>query len=131
MDFSIESLGTLLELIKSYAPLLVAVFVFYVGGHISKTIATKEKAAKSKFWFRFRQTMPLHPVVLGLLFGLIFDRTNGPAYYAVAGVLSVFGFDLIKRLTGYEMDLPGDSIPPPEAGFTVKNKKVVTKNKSL
>lgn len=110
----VESLGSLLETLTSHSPFLAAVGVFALCGQIAKQIFTKEKAlARGKlqwFWWRMRQTMPIHPVVAGLVVGL-FDKANGMAYYALAGVVSVFLFDLIGRFTGYKIDLPGDSLP--------------------
>jgi hypothetical protein len=107
----IEALGKSLE----FAPFLAAVGVFYLCGHIAKLIFSKEKAVKKGkyqwFWWRGRQTLPLHPVAAGLLVGLV-DKAHGIGYYVFAAVLSVFVFDLVKRLTGFTIDLPGDSLPP-------------------
>jgi hypothetical protein len=107
----VELLGQALE----FAPFLAAVGIFSIAGQIAKTIFSKEKALKAGkyqwIWWRMRQTLPLHPVLAGFITGCI-DKGHGISYYLFASVLSVFLFDLIQRLTGYKIDLPGDSLPP-------------------
>lgn len=109
----LDALGTAM----TFAPWLAAVGGFSLAGQISKQIFTKEKALKKgkyqAFWWRMRQTLPLHPVAAGVILGLL-DKAHGVAYYAFAGVVSVFLFDLIERFTGFDIDLPGDSLPPEE-----------------
>lgn len=100
-----------------YAPFLAAVGAFSLCGEIAKQIFSKEKASKKGkyrwFWARMRLSLPLHPVAAGVALGL-YDTAHGVGYYAFAAVLSVFAFDLVERFTGFDIDLPGDSINPPE-----------------
>lgn len=110
----VSALSSLLDLIKEHSAFLAALGTFSICGQIAKEIFTKQKALKGKpqwFWWRMRQSLPLHPVLTGIVVGL-FDKAHGVAYYAFAGVLSAFLFDLLKRYTGYTVDLPGDSLPP-------------------
>lgn len=110
----VDLLGKSLE----YAPFLATIGGFSIAGQITKTIFTKKRAVrKSKlqwFWKTMRLTLPLHPICAGMMIGVL-DTARGLSYYALAGLLSVFLFDLVERFTGYDIKLPGESVPPPEA----------------
>lgn len=99
----IELLGKALE----YAPFLAAMGSFSMIGQFAKEICTKKRATRNKFWFFMRLTLPLHPLAAGLLLGLL-DKSRGVGYYVMAGIISVFMFDLVKRFTGYKVDLIED-----------------------
>jgi uncharacterized membrane-anchored protein len=103
----INLLGKALE----YAPFLAAMGSFSLIGQFAKEICTKKRAStKSKyrpFWFWMRLTLPLHPLAAGLTLGLL-DRSKGVSYYVTAAIVSVFLFDLVKRFTGYKVDLVDD-----------------------
>jgi len=98
-----------------YAPFLATMGAFSIIGQVAKEIFTKEKAVKKGkyqwFFWRMRQSLPLHPIAAGVLLGLV-DPSHGVGYYALAGLLSVFAFDLVERYTDFDIDLPGDSLPP-------------------
>lgn len=104
---------------------------FILGQIFKRTLWTKENAAKRKphwFWWWMRKTMAAHPMVVGIVIGFIwldpepnatgFPKANG--YFALAGMVSVWGFDLGSGI--YEaifhrklsLKLPGFSDPPPE-----------------
>lgn len=113
-----DTLNQIIELLAksiTYAPFLAAVGGFAITGQIFKSIFSKKRALKKgkfqSFFWHMRKTLPLHPILAGVALGM-FDKTNGIGYYALAGLLSVFLFDLIKRFTGYTVELPSDSLPP-------------------
>jgi len=113
---------------------LVVSAVFALAGQVSKgTLWTKDNIVKYKtngpkwlgelMWWG-RKTMPMHPVVGGLICGLIpgmpapddFSVTETVMYYVGAGVSSTWIFSVIKQLAkkkGIELDLPGVSQVPP------------------
>lgn len=113
-----ETITQILDLLVKaldYAPFIATVGAFSIIGQLAKEIFTKAKAVrKSKYqWFfwRMRQSLPLHPIAAGIILGLV-DPTHGVGYYALAGLLSVFAFDLIERYTGFDIKLPSESLPP-------------------
>jgi hypothetical protein len=98
-----------------YAPFLAAIGTFSLCGQIAKQIFSKKKAVqKGKYqWFFWWmcKLLPLHPVAAGIALGW-YDSAHGVAYYVFAAVISVFIYDLIERLTGFDIQLPGESLPP-------------------
>ena len=116
MDIVNQILDLLVKALD-YAPFLATVGAFSIIGQVAKEIFTKEKAVKKGkyqwFWRHMRISLPLHPIAAGVILGLV-DTSKGVGYYALAGLISVFAFDLLTRYTGFNPDtsLTGDSLPP-------------------
>lgn len=112
-----------------------------IMGQVSKgTIWTKENITKYKvskpwlgeiLWWG-RKTMPLHPVLAGMILGLlpgmplpetVQPGTQAVLYYIGAGVSSTWIFSVVKQMAkkkGIDLELPGQSVvpspPPPPVG---------------
>lgn len=107
-------------------PFIAAVFIFAAAGQVAKnTFWTVENAQCSKLYSFARKTLPIHPVFFGALAGtLIHGLPVSPGvegassrglYFAFAGVASTWAFALVKawaKKEGYEVALPGESVPP-------------------
>jgi len=109
-------------------PFFSALIFFMVTGQVMvKSVFTKNAHLENKpvwFWWWGRKTLPLHPIVLGILLGIIWKEPEPDivrliprmGYFATAGGLSVWGYELLKGIAkkkGINLDLPGiDSIPP-------------------
>lgn len=121
-------------------PFLAAALIFAMAGQVVKaTFFTKANIRKYKkdgpawlgemLWWG-RKTLPMHPVGLGVVMGLVPGMPVGPGietaaatvlYFAFAGLCSTWAFSVIKQLAkkkGIDLDLPGDTstTPPPPAG---------------
>lgn len=111
----IASIGDLFELIFKHGAFLTVMLVLMVVTQIEKNlIFTRQavlahKGKSRKVWYWLRKTLPLHPVVVGIILG-IFWRNPEPGYeqmessmglFALAGICSVFVFDVVKRLAKY------------------------------
>lgn len=99
-----------------------------LGVYFSTKLWTKERAARPGKWRLFwrvgRDTQPLHPMLTGALWMLIWGDPMGyhygPAdslgYGAFAGALSLFVWVgarvYAKRKWGINLSLPGSSMPP-------------------
>jgi hypothetical protein len=108
-------------------PFLAALVVFMIIGQAVKTgIFTKAQAAKHRkchwFWWWAYKTLPLHPIVTGLLTGLVWSNPEpgisgigAMFYFAGAGACSVCAFQILKDLLkkrGVDLTVPGASDPP-------------------
>lgn len=100
-----------------------------IGQVMKSAVFTKDgfKTRKPKwlFWWG-RKTLTLHPIVAGLLIGLVWRNpepsiTSLPAtmgYFSLAGALSVWAYEFAKGLAkkqGIDLRLPGvddTTIPP-------------------
>jgi len=107
-------------------------FAAMILGHIFKrTLWTKQNATKKRphwFWWWMRKTMAAHPMVVGVGIGFIWTApepavTGFPAasgYFALAGMVSVWGFELGRGIfeaflhRKLDLKLPGFSDPPPK-----------------
>lgn len=78
------------------------------------------------FWWWGRETLSLHPILSGILLGLVWANPEmaDPAwalpasvgYFAGAGVSSLFVWNLLRgyaKKRGYDLSLPGNSDHPP------------------
>jgi hypothetical protein len=106
-------------------------------GQVMKTAVFPKDGYKTRkplwlFWWG-RKTLTLHPMIAGVLVGAIWRNpdplvTNlpaGMAYFALAGALSVWAYELLKGIAkqrGIDLRLPGvdDSTSPPPAPPTGK-----------
>lgn len=93
-------------------------------------IADRSKLEKFHHWFFYwgRESMELHPLIVGAAIGLVWPNPEGatPAwpvaacvgYFAGAGFTSLFGWLILTRLLGRigltsgAIRLPGESEPP-------------------
>jgi hypothetical protein len=111
-------------------PFVVAALIFAAFGQTAKrTVFTWEQIGDGRGWRSWlwwgRKTMPLHPVLCGVLLGLVPGIPTSPSvptstaasclYYAGAGVVSTWIFDLLRGLLksrGVELSL---SVAPSSA----------------
>ena len=109
-------------------PFLVMVGVFWVIGHfMEKSVFTKWRSEHQKpgwLWWWGRESMELHPVLAGVVVGLIWSDPESAGwgwqasagYFAGAGFLSLFFWKILhlvfKRFGGGSITLPGESNPP-------------------
>lgn len=116
-------------------PFVVAALIFAsVGQTMKRTVFTWERIGDGIGWRRrlmwwARKTLPLHPVAIGALLGLVPGIPTSPdvpattaaacLYYAGAGVVSTWVFDLMRGLLktrGVELAVSvAPSQGPPEA----------------
>lgn len=93
-----------------------------VGNVFTKARATT-KGKLRLLWLWGRRTLPLHPMLAGLVLGLAWQSPEpavsgglpSMAYFAVSGALSLWLFELVTRLPGMrglKLELPGQSVPP-------------------
>lgn len=112
-------------------PFAAVCSVLWVIGHfMERSVFTKARAhAESKMqwlWWWGRESMELHPIIAGALVGLVWQDPEGAdwswtmsmAYFAFAGVCSLFGWKLIAKVlerAGIDpngITMPGESEPP-------------------
>lgn len=89
-----EELSALFLKAKPHWPFLAACVIFYAIGEVMKKTVTKEMAKKKKWAWYFRRTLPLHPMLGGIVVGLI------PGMPASAGVETIAGKCLYFALAG-------------------------------
>ncbi len=109
-------------------PFFAVLAVFTIIGQFTSTrLFTRERAYGREphwLWYWGRETLPLHPIATGSLLGLFWQDPEGAgwgwqasvAYFASAGVCSLFAWMLIKgklKERGIDLKLPGSSVPPP------------------
>ena len=119
------TLSPMLENVSEFALdhwpfVVVAAALAVVGKVMDERVFTYERARKG--WMRwFRKTMPLHPLLTGLLIGLVpgipvsefVDSLAGRCLYFVgAGFCSLGFLSFMTRSLAFELPLPGDSEPP-------------------
>ena len=127
-----DTAKAILEAVIPHWPFVAWLVISMLIGQVMKTaVFTKDgfKTRKPKwlFWWG-RKTLVLQPIISGLLIGLVW-RNPEPAvntlpgsigYFALAGALSVWAYELLKGLAkkeGIDLKLPGvdDSTIPPSA----------------
>ena len=105
-----------------------------VGQVMSKRVFTRQQAAIKRpqqwIWWWGRKTLALHPVVAGVMVGLIWRNPEGvtPAwpwiancmYFGFFGGFSTWAYEVFKGLAkkqGIDLDIPGGDAPsvPPSA----------------
>lgn len=122
--------GFIEKSILPHWPFFTFVLVFAIFGQISKNaIFTKTAyltlSPKWFFWWG-RKTLPLHPILAGIVVGALWKNPDSLAkttiasigYFALAGALSVWAYEFLKGLAkkeGFDLSLPGidDSVVPP------------------
>jgi hypothetical protein len=103
-----------------------------VGQVMKNGIFTKAQAMKQRksqwFWWWMRKTLPLHPVLMGAILGMLWQDPEGAdwpfiggvLYFAFFGAISTWLYEVLKSLAksrGIELNELGRSQPPP-AGET-------------
>jgi hypothetical protein len=87
------------EWVIPHWPWFAAAVIFGYMGVAFKKVITPEVAERSKLAWWFRATLPLHPVVAGLVVGALdvfptslgaAGRAGGALYYGVAGAASSY-----------------------------------------
>lgn len=106
----------------------VAVIFSVVGNFTAQRLFTRPRAyAKGRWqwvWWWGRETLPLHPIMAGVVLGHLWIDPEGrqwsalvsSVYFAFAGAVSTVLWVIIKGVAksrGVELTLPGDSEPPP------------------
>ena len=103
-----------------------------VGRFMSREVFTKERALyrwPQAFWTWGRRTLPLHPMVAGVVVGLFYreppalQTSRFPAwlYFGAAGALAPYLYDVVRcwaRKRGFEfteLDTSSTTAPPPVA----------------
>jgi hypothetical protein len=133
-----ELLSQMWEAIAPHWPFAAATLILaFVGQVVKGTVWTEANFLKWRmekpnpvlwrfFWWG-RKTMPLHPVAVGALLGLVPNIPAGtgiegrPAtmlYFAFAGVMSTWAFALVKawaKKHDIDLKLPGQPSTPPPA----------------
>jgi hypothetical protein len=110
-------------------PFVCAMLIFMIIGQVVKTSVFPKDGWKTHkpvwlFWWG-RKTLPLHPIVAGMLMGLVWHSPEAGVtttaacvgYFAMAGAISVWAYEFLKGLAkkeGIDLNLPGvdDSVPP-------------------
>ena len=114
------------QVLEHWPFVAIVTIAMLLGEVFKRALWTRERTESGKprwFWWWARKTMPLHPVLFGVVVGLFWtdpedrgwDRIPSVAYFAFAGALSVWAFEVIRRIAkrkGVSISLPGDSIPP-------------------
>lgn len=106
----------------------VALTLMLVGQVAKSALWTKQNAQARKpkwLWWWGYKTLPIHPVAVGAAIGAIWREPEpgiaGQAavwYFALAGGFSVWLYQIAKGIAkrrGIELELPGESKPPPTA----------------
>lgn len=119
-----------------HAPFIGVWFVLMVvGQHLSFRVFTRQKAYKTygpgraakwkwRFYYWGRETLPLQPIIVGMLIGIVWvdpegrgwTRPSTIGYFATAGATSLFGWAFLKgvlKKQGIDLTLPGASSIPP------------------
>jgi len=105
MDFNL----IIPALLENWPLFFVAAIFWLFGDQIKKYAPTAED---SKFWKFFRMTLPLHPVIAGVILGCFsfmplpatinaLGGAVGSLYYAGAGFLSIYFQDLTRTFFKY------------------------------
>lgn len=121
---------TLISLAIEHWPFCAVAVVLAVLGRVADRIFTRDRAytfdrkgrkvGKRLVWFWMRETLPAHPLAVGLLLGSVMPDPEGHnwarpmilLYYSGASVAGLACW-LYLRAQGKAFPLPGESEPPP------------------
>lgn len=105
-----ETLTATLPLLSEWWSLPAFAAIAWTGGQAAKALAPAAETHPG--WKFFWRTLPYHPVVGGILFGLsgvgplptfvTKAHGSGALYYGLAGVLATYGHDLWVTWTKYK-----------------------------
>lgn len=134
MESILNALRDLFDFVVTYVvphwPFIMwLMLAMLIGQIVKKALFTKHNAVHEKpqwFWKWGRKTLALHPVAVGSVIGILWvnpegadpawDRGASMAYFAFAGMLSVWSYEMLKgafRKEGINISLPGLSESPP------------------
>ena len=123
-----EMFGDVVEFLTAYWSFLVFALTAAIIVQICKGAVWTAKRADGKGWrpgffWWVRKTLPLHPVVVGALFGFLPGLPTPEAvpdtvvahvmYFAGAGIFSTWAFALVKGVAkrkGIDIVLPGEKV---------------------
>jgi hypothetical protein len=127
------------KMLSAHWPFFAVFFILMVIGQLSKTIVFTRKRAEEThskwyghFWWWGRKSLPMHPMITGLLIGVIWtnpntiikDMVSAMFYFAFSGTLSVWGYQIIKGLLkkkSIDLSLPGnDNVVPAKTNGSSK-----------
>jgi len=126
------------EAVGDHWPFVAAMLIFATIGQVLKGTVWTERnflrwrtetpnAVLWRFFWWGRKTMPLHPVAVGALVGVLWSlpvadkvdtRAAAVLYFAFAGIMSTWAFAIAKgwaKKKGIDLKLPGTSKPPPDS----------------
>jgi hypothetical protein len=124
----LDTFNAILDLVIKHWAFVASAAVFMLVGFVANKRIFTEAQAKVKrksqwIWWWGRKTLPLHPVLAGIVLGFLWKLPEPGVdtlvercgYFAFAGVASVFLYEVIKHIAkkrGVELELPGESKPP-------------------
>lgn len=123
----LEIFGTLWPIVEKRWLFFATVFLLsLVGQVVDKRIFTRARAARGRWWAVARDTMTIHPIVVGALLGLVFARkptlgtliSSSMLYMTAGGVSAVAHkvIEVIAEIKGWRtITLPGLSDRPARA----------------
>ena len=112
-----------IDLVLAHWPFFIVAAVLAPCGLVADRVFTRERAYRTPvkdFWFWMRETLPIHPVIVGLLIGCAMPDPEGGhwrrgliiLYFGGAGVGGLAGW-IYLRAKQKSIPLPGASTPPP------------------
>lgn len=108
MDFSL-----LIPILVEWWPFLLMIAIFWVVGEQVKKNSPGPTA--SRFWNIYYRTLTLHPIIGGVILGLIpgmplpvavaqIGALAGSLFYGGAGAVSVISYDVFKTWIKHKID---------------------------
>ena len=124
-----EMIQNAIDVLAPHWPFMGFTFLCMLMGQVmAHRVFTRVQAHKKRpsqwFWWWMRKTLPLHGAAFGFLVGMLWQDPEGvdwpwiasPMYFAFAGGVSVWAYEVIKHLAmskGMDFSkLPGESLPP-------------------
>ena len=116
------------NLLLTHWPFVAVAAVLAVLGRVADRVFTREKAyvlangrvkSHRPFWFWARESLPAHPIAIGLILGFVMPDPEGlhwgrgliVLYFGGAGVAGLGGW-IYMRARLKRFPLPGESVPP-------------------
>lgn len=114
-----------LEPLRAHLPGIFAFAIFAVLNRwLRKKVFTRQKQHINAFWWWANESLPIQPVVWGLLLGLSWtdpkgiDGVNAVLYFSGVGAISLFfwmGLKAFAKRKGFKVQLAGESVAPEKA----------------
>lgn len=113
-----------LQTLSMYWPLLAGIAVFFSIGFSFRRLVTPGKALRKKgVWRELYEHQLSIRVAIGAVYGAIpglaaipgvEGLANKMMFYGLLAFVSVFLVPIVRELTGFEMNAPGNSLSPEE-----------------